>query len=180
MHINCQKPLLISLLAGIMLLLAACGKNPTLASDNYLRASDVISSPDTAAQTNPCGDLSVPTYITKVEDTYFIVDCYHNQVIYHDNLTAPLYEWQVMTSDINMGHTLASDGLVYLIDDTENNRVLVFEKKDGVFYHTQTFDEIGNRPHYIIYDETTDTFYAWSSMNGEMYLFRHDPDDSRV
>lgn len=180
MHINCQKPLLISLLAGIMLLLAACCKNPTLASDNYLRASDVISSPDTAAQTNPCGDLSVPTYITKVEDTYFIVDCYHNQVIYHDNLTAPLYEWQVMTSDINMGHTLASDGLVYLIDDTENNRVLVFEKKDGVFYHTQTFDEIGNRPHYIIYDETTDTFYAWSSMNGEMYLFRHDPDDSRM
>lgn len=180
MHINCQKPLLISLLAGIMLLLAACGKNPTLASDNYLRASDVISSPDTAAQTNPCGDLSVPTYITKVEDTYFIVDCYHNQVIYHDNLTDPLYEWQVMTSDINMGHTLASDGLVYLIDDTENNRILVFEKKDGIFYHTQTFDEIGNRPHYIIYDETTDTFYAWSSMSGEMYLFRHDPDDSRM
>ena len=180
MHINCQKPLLISLLASIMLLLAACGKKNTLASDNYLRASDVISSPDTAAQTNPCGDLSVPTYITKVEDTYFIVDCYHNQVIYHDNLTDPLYEWQVMTSDINMGHTLASDGLVYLIDDTENNRVLVFEKKDGVFYHTQTFDEIGNRPHYIIYDETTDTFYAWSSMNGEMYLFRHNPDDSRM
>ena len=79
-----------------------------------------------------------------------------------------------------MGHTLASDGLVYLIDDTENNRILVFEKKDGVFYHTQTFDEIGNRPHYIIYDETTDTFYAWSSMNGEMYLFRHNPDDSRM
>ena len=180
MHINCQKPLQISLLAGIMLLLAACGKNPTLASDNYLRASDVVSSPDAATLTNPCGDLSVPTYITKVEDTYFIVDCYHNQVIYHDNLTDPLYEWQVMTSDINMGHTLASDGLVYLIDDTENNRVLVFEKKDGVFYHTQTFDEIGNRPHYIIYDETTDTFYAWSSMSSEMYLFRHDPDDSRM
>lgn len=180
MHINCQKALLITLLTGILLLLTACGKKTTLASDNYLQASDVVSSPDAATQTNPCGDLSVPTYITKVEDTYFIVDCYHNQVIYHDNLTDPLYEWQVMTSDINMGHTLASDGLVYLIDDTENNRILIFEKKDGVFYHTQTFDEIGNRPHYIIYDETTDTFYAWSSMNGEMYLFRHDPDNSRM
>ncbi len=125
-------------------------------------------------------DLSVPTWLTKVNDTYFLVDCYHNQVIYHDNLSDPLWQWSVMTDDINRGHTLASDGLVYLIDDTENNRILIFEKKNGCFLHTQTFQDIGNRPHYIIYDEKTKTFYAWSSMSGEMYLFRHEPDDSRM
>lgn len=125
-------------------------------------------------------DLSVPTWLTKVDDTYFLVDCYHNQVIYHDNLSDPLWQWSVMTDDINRGHTLASDGLVYLIDDTENNRILIFEKKNGRFLHTQTFQDIGNRPHYIIYDEKTKTFYAWSSMSGEMYLFRHEPDDSRM
>ncbi len=130
--------------------------------------------------TNPCSDLSVPTYITKVDDIYFIVDCYHNQVIYHENLSDPLYEWHVMTDEINMGHTLASDGIVYLVDDTENNRILIFEKEDDRFLHTQTFSEIGNRPHYIIYDENTDTFYAWSSMSGEMYLFRHNADDTRM
>ncbi len=129
---------------------------------------------------NPYEDLSVPTYFTQIDDTYFIVDCYHNQVIYHDNLTDPLNQWQVMTSDINMGHTIASDGLVYLIDDTENNRVLVFEKKDGIFYHTQTFEGIGNRPHYIVYREADNTFYVWSSMNGEMYLMRHNPEDTRM
>ena len=129
---------------------------------------------------NPYSDLSVPTYITNVNDTYFIVDCYHNQVIYHENLSDPLYEWHVMTDEINMGHTLASDGIVYLVDDTENNRILIFEKKDGRFLHTQTFSEIGNRPHYIIYDENTDTFYVWSSMNGEMYLFRHNVNDTRM
>ena len=125
-------------------------------------------------------DLSVPTWLTKVNDTYFLVDCYHNQVIYHDNLSDPLWQWSVMTDDINRGHTLASDGLVYLIDDTANNRILIFEKKNGRFLHTQTFQDIGNRPHYIIYDEKTKTFYAWSSMSGEMYLFRHEPDDSRM
>ena len=125
-------------------------------------------------------DLSVPTWLTKVNDTYFLVDCYHNQVIYHDNLSDPLWQWSVMTDDINRGHTLASDGLVYLIDDTENNRIFIFEKKNGRFLHTQTFQDIGNRPHYIIYDEKTKTFYAWSSMSGEMYLFRHEPDDSRM
>lgn len=129
---------------------------------------------------NPYSDLSVPTYLTKIEDTYFLVDCYHDQVIYHDNLTDPLWQWSVMTDEINRGHTLASDGIVYLIDDTENNRILIFEKKDGRFLHTQTFSDIGNRPHYIVYDEKTDTFYAWSSMSGEMYLFRHEPDDTRM
>lgn len=124
---------------------------------------------------NTLTDLSVPTYVTKVEDTYFIVDCYHDQVIYHDNLTDPLTDWQILTDKIDKGHTLASDGTVYLVDDTEGNRVLVFEKKEGVFYHTQTLDEVGNRPHYIVYDAPTDTFYVWSSMNGEMYLCRHDP-----
>lgn len=129
---------------------------------------------------NPFSDLSVPTYLTKIDDTYFIVDCYHNQVIYHDNLDDPLWQWSVMTDEINRGHTLAGDGLVYLIDDTENNRILIFEKKNGRFLHTQTFSDIGNRPHYIIYDVKTKTFYAWSSMSGEMYLFRHEPDDTRM
>lgn len=129
---------------------------------------------------NSWSDLSVPTYITKVDDTYFLVDCYHDQVIYHDNLTDPLSEWMVMTDEFDKGHTLASDGVVYLVDDTENNRILVFEKRNGMFLHTQTFQNIGNRPHYIIYDVQTDTFYAWSSMSGEMYLFRRSPDDTRM
>lgn len=152
----------------------------------YLAVSELVEEAADAplqeldAPKNPYTDLSVPTYLTKVEDTYFLVDCYHNQIIYHNNLSDPLYEWSVMTDEISMGHTLASDGAVYLADDTENNRILIFEKKDGIFLHTQTFSGIGNRPHYIIYDENTDTFYAWSSMSGEMYLFRHSPGNSRM
>ncbi len=120
---------------------------------------------------------SVPTYLTKIGDLYFLVDCYHDQIIYHDNLEDPLTDWLVMTDEINKGHTIAGDGFVYLADDTENNRILVFEKRDGVFVHTQTFSDIGSRPHYIVYDEPTDTFYAWSSMSGEMYLFCRDKKD---
>ena len=30
---------------------------------------------------NPYFDLSVPTYITKLQDTYFLVDCYHDEII---------------------------------------------------------------------------------------------------
>ncbi|MGN1180873.1 MAG: hypothetical protein ACI4SD_06610 [Suilimivivens sp.] len=156
--------------------------------DGYIRQSSFIDydlSSLNMIPDNSFPTLSVPTYITKVEDTYFIVDCYHNQIIYHDNLIDPLYLWQVMTTDVSLPHTLASDGFVYVIDDTENNRVLVMEKgvnENGqpVFLPTQEFTGIGNRPHYIIYDEATKTFYVWSSQNGEMYLFRRPADSTTL
>lgn len=202
---TCIFALSLPLLAS---LLTACGTDATPASTDtladetvekiaslplpsveHLRAFDLVQdingesfSPIPAASVprNTFPELSVPTYVSKVEDTWFIVDCYHNQVIYHDNLSDPLTEWQVMTDDIDKGHTIASDGVVYLVDDTERNRILVFEKKEGVFYHTQTLDAVGNRPHYILYDAPTDTFYIWSSMSGEMFLCRHDPDSPQM
>lgn len=174
------------------LLISCSAKRPAPADsyspEDYIRESDLIDFDTFSLNTipnNPHPTLSVPTYITKVDDIYFIVDCYNDQVIYHDNLEDPLYEWQVMTNDISKGHTLASDGTVYLIDDTENNRILVMEQRlneNGrlVFVPTQEFSGIGDRPHYIIYDEYTDTFYAWSSQSGEMYLFRHASDNPRM
>lgn len=191
--IHIKKFLFLSALCLLTILLVSCGsKRPAPAGayipENYMEESQLIAFDRSSLNTisnNPNATLSVPTYITKVEDLYFIVDCYNNQVIYHDNLNDPLYEWQIMTNDITMGHTLASDGSVYLIDDTENNRILVMEKTvndngQTAFVPSQEFLNIGNRPHYIIYDEYTDTFYAWSSQSGEMYLFRHAPDDPRM
>ena len=156
---------------------------PLFDGSDYLEVSSPIEYDAQDFETipnNPFFDLKVPTYITKYKDYYFIVDCYNNQVIYNENLEDPLCEWSVMTSDINMGHTIASDGEVYLIDDTENHRILVMEESsnsngDTIFVPTQEFNNIGTRPHYIVYDEATTTFYVWSSMTGQMYLMRHIP-----
>ena len=118
---------LMILLLPVIFLCTGCGKkeatyfNPD--TDPYIRESDRIDfdlSTLNASPDNPNPTLSVPTYITKVKDTYFIVDCYHNQVIYNENLTDPLYEWRIMASGLGMPHTLASDGFVYLIDDTDS------------------------------------------------------------
>lgn len=120
---------------------------------------------------NPYSFLSVPTQITKIGEDYFLVDCYHDQILTSTSPDAPLEEWYVMTDQINRGHTIAGDGTVYLADDTENHRILVFEKKDQRFYLTQLFENIGIRPHYIVYDEGSKRFYALSSMTGELYVF---------
>lgn len=123
---------------------------------------------------NPALALSVPTQITKIGDFWFIVDCYNDQVIYSDSLDKPLNEWFIMTNDISRGHTVASDGEVYLVDDTENHRVLVFEYNGTSFINTQVFEGIGTRPHYIVYNEADKCFYVWSSMTGEMYVFERE------
>ena len=86
MHIKHTKVYSMILLTGFLLLMTSCKKETLPVSANSLRASDIVSEPVAGTGQNPCVDLSVPTYITKVNDTYFIVDCYHNQVIYHDNL----------------------------------------------------------------------------------------------
>lgn len=124
--------------------------------------------------------LSVPTQLTKIGDDYFLVDCYHNRILTSDSLDKPLDQWYIMTDQINRGHTIAGDGTVYLADDTENNRILIFEKREGCFYLTQTFDNIGIRPHYVVYDESDRRFYALSSMTGELYVFCRPYDNSTV
>lgn len=125
--------------------------------------------------TNPYKELKTPAQIKRLGNYYFIVDCYHNQVIYSHKLDAPLKNWKVMTKDVNLPHSVDSDGKVYLVADTENHRVLVFEWKNGRFQNTQCLENIGERPHYIEYDEQTQSFYVWSSMTGEMYILKREP-----
>lgn len=124
--------------------------------------------------------LSIPTQITKIGEDYFLVDCYHNQILTSKSLESPLLEWSVLTDQINKGHTISSDGVVYLADDTENNRVLIFEKTEDGFYMTQIFENIGVRPHFITYDEKKSRFYVLSSMTDEMYVFGREEDSSTV
>lgn len=189
------------------LLLCGCGKgNVTqthITADHIMEQGDLSGSSDQAAHPDapdgsaddqslsaadqdavPVGNmstaLSVPTQITKIGDYYFIVDCYNDQVIYSESLDLPLNEWYVMTSDISKGHTVASDGEIYLVDDTENHRVLVFEYRNGVFVNTSVFENIGVRPHFIVYNEEDGCFYVWSSMTGEMYVFEHDSSTGEV
>lgn len=179
-----RNTLLLSVSILVICVFTGCSKRPDPASpyspDNYLAASTPISFDIDTLESVPLDQmttLSVPTYITKIDDLYFIVDCYNNQVIYHDNLNDPLPSWNIASNDLSLPHSVASDGTVYLIDDTERHRVLVMEKglnsnNQPIFLPTQEFLDIGTRPHYILYDDYTDTFYVWSSLSGEMYLFR--------
>ncbi len=174
--------------------LTACGDRGTV-TQTHIEATQTYDAAETSPDGSAADDtgseaaepvhnlgtaLSVPTQITRIGDLYFIVDCYNDQVIYSDSTGKPLNEWYVMTSDIDKGHTVAGDGEVYLVDDTERHRVLVFEYDGSTFVNTQVFENIGTRPHFIVYNEADRCFYVWSSMTGEMYVFERSEGSRRM
>lgn len=145
---------------------------PPTEVEDRISYEGMISDPAVCEKKNTYDTLNVATYITKIGDTYFIADCYHDQIIFHDNLTDPLTEWSVLTDEVHYAHTIASDGTMILVDDTENNRLMAFQKTDDGYVHTQKLENIGIRPHYVQYDDKNDVFMAWSSITGEMYLIK--------
>jgi hypothetical protein len=148
------------------------------ADSGYICESEKVTDGAVSGEANTEFSLSVPTYVTRIDGMWFIVDCYHDQIIYNENMTAPINEWKVLTKAAKQPHTMAGDGSVIMVDDTENNRVLVFENRDGAYVNTQLFNNIGKRPHYTVYDEEDKAFYVWSSTTGEMYIFRHEEGSS--
>jgi hypothetical protein len=154
----------------IACVLTSCG-----VADNYSDKIDYNTLETKLELNNGCNQytsLSIATYITKIDDMYFIADCYHDQIIYNDNLDDKIENWKVLTNEVHYAHSIAYDGNVILIDDTENNRLMAFQKIDGEYVHTQTLENIGMKPHYVQYDKETDSFMAWSSITGEMYIIK--------
>ena len=177
-----RKLCLVAAITAMML--CACARDTAKDADAVMSAENnmndityegMISDAKAVNKKNSYQSLNVATYLTKVGEYYFIADCYHDQIIYHDNLSDPLSEWNVLTDEVHYAHTIASDGTMLLIDDTENNRLMVFQKTKEGYVHTQTLDHIGMKPHYVQYDDKKQVFMAWSSITGEMYMIKRAP-----
>ena len=190
MVINMRGKQRVIICIGMIILLSGCGvegKNETTVEEvklewESIQLQETMQKEETKRYIpvtyNTYDTLQVATYLTKVDDTYFLADCYHNQILYHDNLSDELTKWKVLTSDVHYAHTIASDGTVIITDDTENNRVLVFLKTAEGYIHLQTIDGIGMKPHFVQYVEEQDVFLAWSSITGEMYYLKRDKESN--
>ena len=160
---------------------------PDYLTNPWKAIEDAIDEANTPKESEANGyfTIMVPTYIKFYDGLYFIVDCYHDQVVFTDDYEKPIYDWKVMDKDLDRPHTIASDGEVYMVDDTENKKIVAYVKHiedDGEiwFERIQEFVDMGERPHYVIYDETDGCFYAWSSMSGQMWVFKRSKDDKKV
>jgi hypothetical protein len=105
--------------------------------------------------------MNTPTTFTKIGSTYFCVDCWHARVLYSDNVNKPITQWSLMDNTLRGPHSIAYDGYMYVIEDTENGGIRTF-KSDGAggFTAITTLSSIGTRTHRVQYDSATSSFYV--------------------
>lgn len=104
-----------------------------------------------------------PTLITKLGDHYFIVDCWHNRLLVADTLDPNIQAWETVDGDLAGPHSIDTDSNLYVVDDAGRHQLRVYTRQGDSFEHVQTVDQVGTRPHRVIYDEPTKAFYVIGS-----------------
>jgi len=132
---------------------------------------------------NEYSTTAVSAQLTEIDGHYFIADTYHDRIIYVNpgELGGNLMSCKIMADDLNKPHSVCSDGKVFLVTDTDNNRVATYLwYGTGEFVELQSFENVGVRPHYCVYDKASSKFYVWSSYTGEMYIYGRSPRELKL
>lgn len=114
--------------------------------------------------------LYTPTYIAKYDSLYFIVDCWHHRVIYNDNLIDPIGEWKTFSGNYANPHTISSNGDIFLVEDTQFDKVKVLGKQENNYIELQSIDGIGSQPHKVVYDKKREKFYGISAATQQIFI----------
>jgi ABC-type polysaccharide/polyol phosphate transport system ATPase subunit len=120
--------------------------------------------------------LYTPTHIEKIGNEYFIVDCWHQRVIYNYNLKDPIKEWKTLSDNLGNPHSISSDGDVFMVDDTNGNEIRVFVRNGGGFKQTQILDRVGESPNRIVFDDQSQLFYGISAMSQHVFVLKNNGD----
>jgi hypothetical protein len=120
--------------------------------------------------------LYTPTHIDKIGGLYFIVDCWHNRVLYNPTLEQSLSNWKILDDDLAGPHSITTNGTLFLIEDTGRNSLCVYHAFQNRFTFLQRIDSLGLRTHRARYDSLTEAFYVLSSNSQEITKLRVDGD----
>lgn len=118
-------------------------------------------------------NLYTPTQITKINNLYFIVDCWHHRIIYSKNINSPINEWSILDNNLAGPHSIASNGNLYVTEDTGRHCIKVYKKQTlENFKLVQTIEKIGLRPHKTVYDKIHKQFFIIGSLDQSIYIFK--------
>ncbi|MHA6484455.1 hypothetical protein ACX1C1_21395 [Paenibacillus sp. strain BS8-2] len=97
----------------------------------------------------------------KLDSKYFIVDCWHHRIIWTEDKTKRIAEWNTVDYEFAGPHSIASDGDLYVVDNTGRGEVIVLDS-ELKFLQKFTADS-PELPHKVLYDSATHSFYVLST-----------------
>ncbi|KEG12768.1 ABC transporter related protein [Trypanosoma grayi] len=142
--------------------------------------------------------LYAPTFITKIDDVYLLVDSWHHRVIYNTNLDAPVGKWRSLLADgpIWIPHSVANNGEVMLVESSDhgssgsNHSLIVYRIVRKVPGKVERFTFVQRlqlcagksvfRPHRIQYDSNTDAFYVYITGPPTLGKYRWSTKDQKL
>lgn len=116
-----------------------------------------------ASAQNWKGRLYTPTQFVRLGDLYFIVDCWHNRILYSPTLQPDISRWKLLDDDLAGPHSIDTNGRLVVVEDTGRHTLKVYLRGGMHFKHIQTIDNVGGRPHRVIFDKPTNSFYVIGS-----------------
>lgn len=115
------------------------------------------------------GRLYTPTSLEKIQDTYFIVDCWHHRVLYSQEL-CDIQDWRVLDADVKHPHSICRAKGIYAVENTEAGSIC-FYKEEELFVKIGEIPA-GKRPHRLLYDERREMFWVLTGESQEIYGIR--------
>lgn len=117
--------------------------------------------------------LYSPTYINKIGNDYFIVDCWHHRIIRNDNLLSDISDWETVDVELNNPHSLVSDGSLIVVEDTGNDALKVLNPSGIGLQVAQTITGIGSQPHKLVYDPKNELFFGIAASSQQVFVLRN-------
>jgi hypothetical protein len=91
--------------------------------------------------------LNAPTSFVKLNNLYFIVDCWNNRILYSKNLSLPVFFWNSIKG-LNRPHKIIFFNEYYFICDTDNHKIIKLDQNFKNVNFIGKFKFI--RPHDIV------------------------------
>ena len=128
--------------------------------------------------------LWAPTFLEKIGQHYYLVDCWNNRVLYSNDLKLAPQKWSILSNTLGQPHSLTSDGRWLVVDESQKNQLSVWnlEKLLSKKQHQppkkqhQPPDQViplsGVRPHRVRYDQKRKIFYCLTACDQKLFLLK--------
>ena len=124
------------------------------------------------------GSLYSPTMITKTDRGYLLVDSWHHRVLWSESLAPKIEDWHLLDENLAGPHSVATDGSLYLVEDTQRGAIAVYEWVGASFRRRQSLADLGSRPHRVRWDPASKSFYVLAANSQELFRLERETSGS--